>query len=685
MDATDRMQRTRRHAIATVVMAGMLGLLSNVARAQELPAGWAVADVGAPAIPGYASHANGSYMVSGAGTGLSGTSDQFTFAYQVITGDVSVIVRVGGLTNVPQQSNVGVMIRQGLAANARYAAVVASPSGGLMFKRRRDPGQPTTTTTVEGTAPVWLKLDRRWTGITVSWSRDGNEWTAIGTDTIDMNNALHVGLVSTSATDVAAARGHFNNVAITSLADSGLPLPAGWNAQDVGAPTRAGASAHDAGAFGVKGSGDIGGTADQFHVAYVPFSGDVDVVARVRDIGDTTAASKAGIMLRESLTATAPHAFVFVTPSSGTAFQRRTSAGATSVTTPGSAARTPIWVKLSLRQSTVTAYESLDGLTWTLVGSQSMTLPPSYHVGLAVASGSTDGVVTANMDNVRVEAGTSQNTPPAVSLTAPAHGATFTAPASMTISASASDSDGSVMRVDFYQGATLLGSDATSPYSISWSGVPAGSYSLHAVAVDDGGATTTSASRTVIVEAPANQPPAVSLTSPAQGATFTSPATVALSATASDTDGTIARVEFYRNGSLIGSDTSSPYGITWSGAPAGTYSLTAVAIDNAGGRTVSAERQITVNPRATLAFGPSPDHSTLVTSYVMDVFAAGADPATATPIASQGLGKPPVVNGECTADVTATINGLASGNYQVTVGAVGDGGMTRSAPIAFTR
>jgi hypothetical protein len=74
-----------------------------------------------------------------------------------------------------------------------------------------------------------------------------------------------------------------------------------------------------------------------------------------------------------------------------------------------------------------------------------------------------------------------------------------------------------------------------------------------------------------------------------------------------------------------------------------------------------------------------------VTSYRLEIFAAGANPATATPLATQNLGKPAVVNGECSADVTSTNNGLSPGTYQATVSAVGDGGSSRSAPITFTR
>jgi hypothetical protein len=63
------------------------------------------------------------------------------------------------------------------------------------------------------------------------------------------------------------------------------------------------------------------------------------------------------------------------------------------------------------------------------------------------------------------------NSPPVVTLSQPANGARFTAPASIGVAATASDSDGSVSKVEFFNGATKLGEDTTAPYSFAWSGV----------------------------------------------------------------------------------------------------------------------------------------------------------------------------------------------------------------------
>jgi len=94
------------------------------------------------------------------------------------------------------------------------------------------------------------------------------------------------------------------------------------------------------------------------------------------------------------------------------------------------------------------------------------------------------------------------NEAPSVNLTAPGNGATFTAPASITVSANASDSDGTVTKVEFYAGATKIGEDTSAPYSITWNNVASGGYSLTAKATDNDGAITTSSAASITVNEP---------------------------------------------------------------------------------------------------------------------------------------------------------------------------------------
>jgi uncharacterized protein YkwD len=206
------------------------------------------------------------------------------------------------------------------------------------------------------------------------------------------------------------------------------------------------------------------------------------------------------------------------------------------------------------------------------------------------------------------EAPPEANRPPVVAITTPANGARFTPPATVAITATASDPDGTIAKVEFFAGATRLGEDAAAPYQFSWTNVANGTYALTAKATDNRGLAATSAAVTVTVgpaegpgpgpgPGPGNQPPTAQITQPAQGATFQRPATIAIAATASDPDGTVARVEFFDGAVKLGEDATAPYAFSWTGAAAGTHALTVKATDNANAVGTSAPVTITVtNP-----------------------------------------------------------------------------------------
>jgi Galactose oxidase-like, Early set domain/Bacterial Ig domain len=189
------------------------------------------------------------------------------------------------------------------------------------------------------------------------------------------------------------------------------------------------------------------------------------------------------------------------------------------------------------------------------------------------------------------------DSPPVVTLTQPTDGATFTQPATVNLAATASDADGTVTKVEFFNGAAKLGEDTSAPYGFTWSGVAAGTYTLTARATDNLSAATTSAAATITVSASANTPPTANITSPADGAVFAWKPTITVTATASDPDGTVTMVEFLDRTTVLAQDTSAPYSFTWKNVPQGSHVLTARATDNAGAVTTSSQVGITVRPR----------------------------------------------------------------------------------------
>lgn len=460
-----------------------------------------------------------------------------------------------------------------------------------------------------------------------------------------------------------------------------VTLPSPWQTRDVGNPAVAGSASHNADTFTVAGAGaDIGGSTDQFRFVYQPFEGDGAVTACVTSLDFVDAWTKAGVMIRQDLDASSPYAFSLLSSGWGAAFHHRTATGQAASQSDPVPGVPPHCLRLVRQGSTFTAYGAMDGAAWTPMGTATIAMGSSVLVGLAVTSHKTTTAAEAVFERVDVGAAP-PNVPPTVAITAPSTGATFTAPVNLIVSASASDSDGTVSRVDFYAGTALIGSDSTSPFSATWNSTPLGTHSLTAVAVDNAGASTSSAPVSVTIKS--NQAPSVSLTAPVQGATFAAPASINLTASASDSDGTIAAVDFYAGTALIGSDTTSPYSVGWSNVAAGSYTLTAVARDNNGAKRTSAAVSITVAATVpapgSLVFNASSDHDK-VTKYTVEFFAAGANPATATPVSILNIGKPTPVNGEITVDVAATVASLPTGSYFITVSAHSSDATSRSEP-----
>lgn len=184
------------------------------------------------------------------------------------------------------------------------------------------------------------------------------------------------------------------------------------------------------------------------------------------------------------------------------------------------------------------------------------------------------------------------NKAPTVALS-PISGGPFTAPASVTLTAAAVDSDGSITKVVFKSAGAPIGQATSAPWSMVWSGIPAGTYVVTAEATDDQGSTTVSAPISLSVTAQ-NRPPSVSVLAPLSE---TAGQQIQITALASDPDGSIAVVEFFSGSTKIGQDTTPPFAISWTPA-AGTYSITAKATDNLGISMVSEARSITITPSA---------------------------------------------------------------------------------------
>jgi glucose/arabinose dehydrogenase len=166
-------------------------------------------------------------------------------------------------------------------------------------------------------------------------------------------------------------------------------------------------------------------------------------------------------------------------------------------------------------------------------------------------------------------------------------GAAFTDPATVAITATASDPDGdaTIAGVSFFDGTTSLGNVAAAPYTIS---VPLaiGSHTLTAVATDSGSLSTTSSVVHVTVNA-SGPAITVAITNPTNNAVLPSSAAVQIQATAVPSSGTVTNVQFFDGLLSVGNDATSPYSISAT-LSIGAHTVTAVATSDAGLSVTSA-------------------------------------------------------------------------------------------------
>ena len=192
----------------------------------------------------------------------------------------------------------------------------------------------------------------------------------------------------------------------------GLPSP--WQGQDIGNPGVTGSSSHSSGTFTINGGGaDIWGTSDQFYYIYQSLSGDGEIVARVTAMQNTNEWAKAGVMIRDTLAANSSYGITMMTPTNGSAFERRTAIGVGSVDSPANGNSTPHWVRLVRSGNSFTSYESSDGTNWTEIGTDTIAMTSDVYIGLAVTSHDDSVLNTSTFTDVSVNGGSPTPTPTA--------------------------------------------------------------------------------------------------------------------------------------------------------------------------------------------------------------------------------------------------------------------------------
>jgi len=158
-------------------------------------------DIGSPAQAGSTTRVTNGYDVTAGGSDVGGSTDQFHFDYQQRAGDFDVSVRVQGLTLSDAWAKAGLMARETLNVNSRFAASFATPNLSGCFFEYRDPAAGNAVSV--GSFPAngintWLRLQRAGNQFSGYASADGQTWTQLGSATIAMSNSVYFGMAVSS-------------------------------------------------------------------------------------------------------------------------------------------------------------------------------------------------------------------------------------------------------------------------------------------------------------------------------------------------------------------------------------------------------------------------------------------------------------------------------------------------------
>ena len=314
-----------------------------------------------------------------------------------------------------------------------YSVAIDMPTNALIGLASQDLDAPTTVagtfdnvsiTTDSSQAPVLASLSATTgpvgTQVTLTGAgfgaSQGSSIAWIGSSTATVNSWSDTSVtitIPTGATSgpisisVAPSMNESNAIFFTVTSN---PLPSPWLDSDVGTVGIAGSATYSGSTFTMNASGAyIGSSADQMHYVFQPWSGDGTIVARVSGLSGGYN-PQAGVMIRESLNAGSPNAFVGIqgsASSAGTYFWYRSSVG-TYTNYAGdqypATITVPNWVKLVRSGNTFTAYESADGVTWGQVGStQTIPMGQEVYIGLALSAYTNSSLATATFDNVCIQ------------------------------------------------------------------------------------------------------------------------------------------------------------------------------------------------------------------------------------------------------------------------------------------
>lgn len=490
------------------VVVTVSSIASNGINFTIFPTGWSYRDVGSVGVAGSASYSgsSGTFTVNGTGNtncSIVGTADCFSYAYQPLSGDGTIVARVVSASPAsPVQA--GLMIRETLNAGATmYFFGYQDTSNADQVYRSSTGGNTTQSHPATVSLPYWFKLTRSGSNFWAFTSVDGVNWTYQAGQTFTMATNAYIGLAVSSGTgslvsvvfddvsvspatspapqitsvtsdngsvgstititgsgfgasqgysavflsDISAQVGAWSNTSIDIKVPSGAttgylvvavapsmndsnpidfivtsnPLPSPWLTQDIGGVAVAGTASYasSTGTFTIQGGGNYntGIRNDTFYYVYQPLSGNGTIVARLANLqGSNPSYMEAGVMVRETVNTGATEAYGG-DQGGGSIFYWRTTTGGSVNAQGGPNVSLPYWFMLIRNGNIFTFYSAPDGVNWTQINSQTVTMATNVYIGMAVSSFTQTDLATATFDHVTVSNSTSPPNPSISSLT----------------------------------------------------------------------------------------------------------------------------------------------------------------------------------------------------------------------------------------------------------------------------
>jgi hypothetical protein len=374
------------------------------------PAPWAGKDIGMVARTGDTTATPTSFIVVAGGSDIGGGADSFHFVHQPLVGDGEIIARVAALGGAEPASKAGVMFRASLDPDAATVMLAVLGDGNTpgRLQARTLTGANTVVAATDAAlkAGQFLRLVRAGRTFTAYRSANRATWTRVGSADADLPAAVYVGLATEAHSTSSTVQVTYNYATIDNLATD--PGAAAWQQLDVGA--LGGRASFKDGALTLTGFGEPFTEAQDYFTGVAQVvSGSHRLTARVAAQVSTEPEARVGLMFREGLISTtsrmAPHALISFSPGKGVQFfSRGTQGGLTAGGARNMEAKTPVWLRLDKveqgNQDQFTGWYSLDGASWTLLDSISLSAAQPLLMSLVSSSGSARIASTVRFDGI---------------------------------------------------------------------------------------------------------------------------------------------------------------------------------------------------------------------------------------------------------------------------------------------